>query len=303
LLALGQQFERQPRRVGERTWPIGQVGDRWFYEANTGSAADTAEPRARDDGAAVRWTPAGLKQKSEDCHTVYRINDSFVMRCAERLRQGSRKLSIAISAGALAATSLLTPQPVGATGYLAHFMTVRYDWLQLTQVSDGCCPDNTLELYGSLSAHTPQPPYSQLPFRNFGTWGQDPCEKNWGTTWTPGGGTCSRKTTVGTWQFSALLFCQSSTYDLCTEDPADSHPFDSTIPLTILSGETFTFDVRIRDYDALSSDDDVCVTSLTVGPFTDAQIDAFKTTPFTGTFGQPWNGSGACKVHVTMWEN
>jgi hypothetical protein len=220
------------------------------------------------------------------------------------LRRGtSSRLAAAGAAVALAVSSLLIQQPTAnALGVTLHKMVVRYDYVQFTQVSDGCCYDNTLEVYGSVGAHTATGSFNEgnLPYRNFGTWGKDPCEVTWSYLWNASYGNCSKKVQVGVWAFSDLHYCASNTYSTC---PYYSYPDDNYLMLTVLSGETITFDVRMKDYDSASADDNVCVGSLTVGPFTDSQLSAmWWSTPFGGTIKMPWNGNGACSAHVTMYD-
>jgi len=215
-----------------------------------------------------------------------------------------RRVAATTAAAALAATSLLAAQPAAASGVIDHTMVVRFDYAQFTQVSDGCCPDNTLELYGSIGARTSagQANDGYWTYRTFGTWAADPCEVTWSYLWNDSYGGCSRKTQVGVWAFSDLHYCQASGLGPCVFPYSNHYDQDNYVLLTVRSGETITFDVKLRDYDALSADDDACVGSLTVGPFTDTQLYSFWfSNPLSATIKQAWNGSGACSAHVTMY--
>ena len=114
-------------------------------------------------------------------------------------------------------------------------------------------------------------------------------------------GKCSKKIQVGTWAFSDLKYCRSQWNTSCY-DYYDEYTETNQILLTVHAGELITFQMWMKDYDSASADDDVCTASKTIGPFTDAQLWAFRwDAPGSATIKMPWNGNGECSAHVSMY--
>jgi len=214
-------------------------------------------------------------------------------------RSFRRRLAAAGAVAAMSASTMLTAQPVAAA--YEHHMVFRYDYVKVTQLSDGCCYDNTLEVYGAVAVHTSTNFHSADNYwssRNFGTWGKDLCEAAWNSSFVDS--ECSKKIQVGVWPFSDVHFCKSSWWQSC-----DGYTYSDNnyIPLSVFAGDKITFDVHMKDYDSASADDEVCTGSLTIGPFTDDQLWAFSgLNPGGRTLNMPWNGNAACQVHVTFYD-
>ena len=247
---------------------------------------------------------------------VRRLVGALVLGAAAVFRPAVwRRLAGAAAAAALlAAGSLLPPQPAAASpaAVYDHYMLVRFDWVKFSQVNDGCCPDTTLEVYGSVAAFTSgynggaDGGYTQgadggLTHRNFGSWGEDGCD----VAWSNFNAQCSRNITNGTYYGSALRFlCQATSEYACYPWPTNPNvPTNNVIPLRIKVGETLTFKVRMKDHDSSSADDEVCTRSITLGPFTADNIGYATTGANVLTFGNGYNGHAACQVQFTygLW--
>jgi hypothetical protein len=212
-----------------------------------------------------------------------------------------RRVAALVAAAALAASSLLSVQPAAAA--TAYPVYVTFDHVQFTMVNDGCPPeystifcgvDGTFELYGTVGAYTTAGAVSAggLPYRLFGKWGSHPCETTWDASW---GTTCTKEVDVGTYDFTKIFLCDGSTSQTCS---TAYYKNNNTIGLQVHPGEQFKVTVAMQDYDALSANDNVCVTSHWFGPYTDAQLaaktyvaDAQKT-----ALMMPYNGDGECWV-------
>jgi hypothetical protein len=214
-----------------------------------------------------------------------------------------RRVAATGAAAALAATSLLGAQPVAAD--TAYPVNVTFDSLKFTMVIDGCSglclePDSWLEIYGTVGAYTTAGASSAaggLPYRIFGKWGSDVCETLWDATY---GTNCSKEVTVGSRDFTKVFLCNGSYYQSCSSAYYKSN---NTIPLQVHAGEQFKVTVAIQDYDAWSSNDNVCVTSAWFGPYTAAQLQAktFVNDVQYKALQMPYNGNAECfvKYHLS----
>jgi len=173
---------------------------------------------------------------------------------------------------------------------------------------DGCCPDHTLEVYGSVAAFTSgvfggadgggtDGRDGGLTHRNFGSWGEDGCDVSWSNF----NASCSRNIINGTYYGAALhVLCKATSEYACYEwSSAPWVPTNNVIPLWLNAGETLTFKVRMKDHDSSSADDEVCTKSVTIGPFTKEQLGDVLYGAHTQTFGTADNGSAACQVQFT----
>ena len=204
------------------------------------------------------------------------------------------------AAVAMAATSLLIPQPAAAD--TAYPVTVTYDNVKFTMVNDGSCAtpfnwyctDTTLDLYGTVGAYTTAGAVSAggLPYRLFGKWASHPCETSWGSSW---GTTCTKEVNVGTYDFTKVFLCDGSYYQTCS---TGYYKNNNTVGLQVHAGEQFKVTVAMQDYDALSANDNVCVTYHWFGPYTAAQLQAktFVTDAQSTALMMPFNGDAECWV-------
>jgi hypothetical protein len=185
-----------------------------------------------------------------------------------------RRVAASAAAVAITASSLLSAQPAAAD--TAYPVNVTFDNVKFTMVNDGCSwdiycsTDHRLEVYGTVGAYTTAGAVSAggLPYREFGKWGQNPCEAAWDASY---GTTCTKQVSFGTYDFTKVFLCAGSYYQTCSTGYGK---LNNTIPLQVHAGEQFKVTVAMQDYDWGSSNDNVCVTSVWFGPYSAAQLQA-----------------------------
>jgi len=229
-------------------------------------------------------------------HTMNLIKHAFGGMRAFRNRAGALA-----AAAALATSSLLVAQPVAADTTYPVYVT--FDNVTFTMVNDGCtylggfdCPgDHLLELYGTVGAYAASGASSAtggLPYRLFGKWGSHPCETEWDASF---GTSCTKEVSVGTESFAKVFLCNGSYYQTCSTGYSKNN---NLIGLQVHAGEQFKVTVAMQDYDALSANDNVCVTSHWFGPYTAAQLLAktYVTDAQNTALMMPFNGNAECWV-------
>jgi hypothetical protein len=228
-----------------------------------------------------------------------------VATVATLLRPAVRRgLAASGMAAALAAGSVLTPQFAAAD--TAYPVSVTFLRVTFTQTNDGW-GDSYLDVYGTVAAYTSAGPVSAggLPYRNFGTWGQNPagCPPTdgsvpWGTsTFTTA--KCLKSVNVGAYGFATEKLCPGTSKSACT---GAYNGYNNTIPLQVHPGEQIILAVAIQDYDETSANDNVCVGNIKFGPYTAAQLQAkqyvydsqFK------TIAMAYNGDAGCAVSFIL---
>ena len=223
------------------------------------------------------------------------------------LRPAVRRLAAAGAAAILAAGSLLTPQPAAAA--TAYPVNVTFLKAAFPQTNDGW-DDDYLEVYGTVAAYTSAGAASAggLPYRNFGTWGQNPsaCPEidDNAVPWSANGNfslaPCP-KTVVwpGPYAFNGVFLCKGATKSACATGWST---FNNTIPLQVHAGEQIILSVAMQDYDALSANDTVCVGNLKFGPYTDAELQAKKYVYDSQlkTVLMAYNGDASCSVSFAL---
>jgi hypothetical protein len=207
-----------------------------------------------------------------------------------------RRIAATGAAAALAATSLLSAQPVAAD--TTYPVTVTFDSVNFTMVDDGSCwyvaKCRTLEVYGTVGAYTTAGAVSAdgLPYRTFGKWGEHPCEVNW---WDNSGTTCTKDVYAQNYNFKDVFMCKANVYTTCSTGFTKSN---NTINLQVRPGEQFKVTVWMQDYDATSSNDDACRTSHWFGPYTAEQLQAkaYITDAKNTVLMMPFNGTAECWI-------
>jgi hypothetical protein len=201
-------------------------------------------------------------------------------RVARALRPALRHLAAALAAAALAAGSLLTPQPAAAD--TTYTVNVTFDNVKFTMINDGCydvlcyATDKSLEVYGTVGAYTTAGASSAaggLPYRIFGKW-QPPSGCPY-TLWDSNvGTTCPKEGTwVGTYDFTKVFLCGGSHYQTCSTGYSKNN---TTIPLQVRPGEQFKVTVAMQDHDSWSANDNVCVGHVWFGPYSERELLAKK---------------------------
>jgi hypothetical protein len=196
------------------------------------------------------------------------------------------RLATTVGAGALAATSLLTPHSAAAA--TAYTVNVMFDTANFTLIDDGTVwsgfsysTDTEAEVYGAFTAYTPAGAASAgwFPYRNFGKWGTNGsgCPSS-GVLWdSTSGATCVKRTTwwntgirhYTTTYLDSLLLCSSISTTSCG---TGYYQNNNAIKLTVHPGETIHVGVHMKDHDWGSSDDEFCTAGANLGPFTDSQL-------------------------------
>jgi hypothetical protein len=213
-----------------------------------------------------------------------------------------RRIAASATVAALALGSLAAAQPAAAD--TTYPVNVTFDNVKFTMINDGCAnywptfctgdADGTLELYGTVGAYTSAGAVSAggQPYRNFGKWGEHPCESDWGAG---SGTTCTKEVTLGTWDFSQVFLCNGSSYQACSTGYRKPN---NTIPLQVHPGEQFKVTVLMQDYDALSSNDTVCQDHLWFGPYTASELAAkkFVSDAQGKVLSTGYNGNAECWV-------
>jgi hypothetical protein len=215
------------------------------------------------------------------------------------LQGSSARLAASVVALLFATTALLSPQAAAAA--TTYQVEVVFTDARFTRIDDGVSSDHVAEVYGRLSATTSAGAASAggLPYRIFGTWGQNPsgCPAG-GVPWDSGIGCPCVKSTgwdgiVGHWTIESLeraWFCASSTGTACVGTWSTNN---SAFMLNVHPGETIRVGVYMKDYDWGSSDDVVCNGSKTYGPFTDAQLQTLNLADHIHMLD---NGNAECSV-------
>jgi hypothetical protein len=212
-----------------------------------------------------------------------------------------RRLMATGAAAALAATSLLSAQPVAAD--TTYPVKVTFDNVKFTSIDDGCVyqffdmyceTDYHLEVYGGVGAYTTAGAVSAggSPWRNIGRWGQSPCTVPWTADDSM---TCTKDVTISYYYFNNVYMCDGSSYSTLCSNYAK---MNNSIPLQVHAGEQFKVTIALHDYDWGSSDDNVCVASTWFGPYTAAQLQA-KTYIYdvqNHPLNMGWNGNAECFV-------
>src|SRR6266540_1051197 len=212
------------------------------------------------------------------------------------------RAAAAAAATVLAASSLLIAQPAAAD--TTYPVNVTFDSVKFTMVYDACiyhpfdvyCDwDHTVEVYGTVGAYTTAGASSAaggLPYRLFGKWGSHPCDTEWDASF---GTSCTKEVSVGTESFAKVFLCNGSYYQTCSTGYSKNN---NLIGLQVHAGEQFKVTVAMQDYDALSANDNVCVTSHWFGPYTAAQLLAktYVTDAQNTALMMPFNGNAECWV-------
>ncbi|MEV0198502.1 hypothetical protein [Nonomuraea sp. NPDC050691] len=159
------------------------------------------------------------------------------------------------------------------------------------------------EVYGTIFAQSSSGASDLYPSRNLAEWGGSGLPGVCPGTSTPNyyfwwedNKSCLRGMLEdNTYAFADAYMCPAHTYTSCATNyakPTNRHR------IKVRHGESVKTYIHFRDYDELSSDEDVCRTWQWWGPFT---LDQLKTLDTTGTMNSyPNNGAGDCTVNVRL---